>query len=56
MWACKNYDGDVQSDILAQGEINRREPQVMKRLFHYLGCSSRNVLVPLRFQVSGRWD
>lgn len=21
MWACKNYDGDVQSDILAQGEI-----------------------------------
>ena len=19
MWACKNYDGDVQSDILAQG-------------------------------------
>lgn len=21
VWACKNYDGDVQSDILAQGEI-----------------------------------
>lgn len=20
VWACKNYDGDVQSDILAQGE------------------------------------
>lgn len=19
MWACKNYDGDVQSDIVAQG-------------------------------------
>lgn len=19
MWACKNYDGDVQSDFLAQG-------------------------------------
>jgi len=19
VWACKNYDGDVQSDILAQG-------------------------------------
>lgn len=56
VWACKNYDGDVQSDILAQGEINRRELQVMKRLFHYLGCSSRNVLVPLWFQVSDRWD
>lgn len=20
VWACKNYDGDVQSDILAQGD------------------------------------
>lgn len=20
VWACKNYDGDVQSDILAQGK------------------------------------
>ena len=20
VWACKNYDGDVQSDMLAQGE------------------------------------
>ncbi len=20
IWACKNYDGDVQSDIVAQGE------------------------------------
>lgn len=22
VWACKNYDGDVQSDILAQGYVN----------------------------------
>lgn len=22
VWACKNYDGDVQSDLLAQGTIN----------------------------------
>lgn len=22
VWACKNYDGDVQSDILAQGECS----------------------------------
>lgn len=21
VWACKNYDGDVQSDFLAQGSI-----------------------------------
>lgn len=21
VWACKNYDGDVQSDILAQGGV-----------------------------------
>ena len=21
VWACKNYDGDVQSDIVAQGEL-----------------------------------
>lgn len=22
VWACKNYDGDVQSDTLAQGKHN----------------------------------
>lgn len=21
VWACKNYDGDVQSDLLAQGDF-----------------------------------
>lgn len=21
VWACKNYDGDVQSDLLAQGKV-----------------------------------
>ena len=21
VWACKNYDGDVQSDVVAQGEL-----------------------------------
>lgn len=21
VWACKNYDGDVQSDLLAQGDV-----------------------------------
>lgn len=24
VWACKNYDGDVQSDILAQGKMNAK--------------------------------
>jgi len=24
VWACKNYDGDVQSDILAQGKKPRK--------------------------------
>lgn len=22
VWACKNYDGDVQSDLLAQGDLD----------------------------------
>lgn len=24
VWACKNYDGDVQSDVVAQGRANIR--------------------------------
>lgn len=24
IWACKNYDGDVQSDSVAQGKVRRR--------------------------------
>jgi hypothetical protein len=23
VWACKNYDGDVQSDLIAQGNLNK---------------------------------
>uniref|UniRef100_A0A8C5S3X4 Isocitrate dehydrogenase (NADP(+)) 2 n=1 Tax=Laticauda laticaudata TaxID=8630 RepID=A0A8C5S3X4_LATLA len=26
VWACKNYDGDVQSDILAQGPSHQHQP------------------------------
>ena len=26
VWACKNYDGDVQSDFLAQGLCNKPLP------------------------------
>jgi isocitrate dehydrogenase len=24
VWACKNYDGDVQSDIVAQGILTKK--------------------------------
>lgn len=24
VWACKNYDGDVQSDLLAQGDLSSK--------------------------------
>lgn len=27
VWACKNYDGDVQSDILAQGMLEQAAPR-----------------------------
>lgn len=30
VWACKNYDGDVQSDFLAQGMCNK--PLITGRL------------------------
>lgn len=33
VWACKNYDGDVQSDILAQGETS--EKQKLRCAPHY---------------------
>jgi hypothetical protein len=29
VWACKNYDGDVQSDLLAQGLYQYREKSVI---------------------------
>lgn len=25
VWACKNYDGDVQSDLLAQGTLTQNQ-------------------------------
>ena len=31
VWACKNYDGDVQSDLLAQGNDNGIRDIVMVR-------------------------
>ena len=32
VWACKNYDGDVQSDILAQGETCKPTPSHMANM------------------------
>lgn len=35
VWACKNYDGDVQSDSVAQGksgETNTQLPALLYRL------------------------
>lgn len=32
VWACKNYDGDVQSDILAQGKIK----ESYERFSHFM--------------------
>ncbi len=34
VWACKNYDGDVQSDIIAQGKWHRKIYIQMFSLFH----------------------
>jgi isocitrate dehydrogenase len=30
VWACKNYDGDVQSDILAQGKFFKKQKTFLK--------------------------
>lgn len=60
VWACKNYDGDVQSDILAQGKIKegyKRFCHSCSRLFFSRFLSSlTNVLVTLWFQVLDLWD
>lgn len=36
VWACKNYDGDVQSDLLAQGNLVYLQELSLKR--NYLLC------------------
>lgn len=42
VWACKNYDGDVQSDVVAQG---------MSR-YYYI---SQSYAVSIEFQVAIRF-
>lgn len=39
IWACKNYDGDVQSDIIAQGYVHP------KLAWWYRNCSGSVTLV-----------
>lgn len=34
VWACKNYDGDVQSDVVAQGYGNLFYLQKYFRIIH----------------------
>ena len=38
VWACKNYDGDVQSDAIAQGRLERQKvhlKSLLERSMHY---------------------
>lgn len=30
VWACKNYDGDVQSDSVAQGKVKKKKWEIME--------------------------
>ena len=34
VWACKNYDGDVQSDSVAQGKSTLCSPELLVNLAH----------------------
>lgn len=36
VWACKNYDGDVQSDLLAQGAVENLAKHYCVSDFYYL--------------------
>ncbi|KAF5198995.1 Isocitrate dehydrogenase [NADP], partial [Thalictrum thalictroides] len=40
VWACKNYDGDVQSDFLAQGEVPRKAAVMQPSHCYVLLCHS----------------
>lgn len=31
VWACKNYDGDVQSDVVAQGMVHDTAQNILER-------------------------
>lgn len=60
VWACKNYDGDVQSDILAQGETSARQRLcnfetaiIMKELVVFNQNDLLCFVSPSRFWLSG---
>lgn len=44
VWACKNYDGDVQSDLLAQGVNSSINQDIKNRLMWlYFLCDSQYI-------------
>lgn len=47
VWACKNYDGDVQSDLLAQGAIENLffMPKMGSMVIVYIMSTSSNWLI-----------
>lgn len=55
VWACKNYDGDVQSDILAQGGLASAATTAVQVVSRLLLPGTDGGLI-LRFWVSGTHD
>lgn len=53
VWACKNYDGDVQSDILAQGSWTSL---VLAVSFQALWTDGKGGFAVFCLQVSVLWD
>lgn len=51
VWACKNYDGDVQSDILAQGKCYSLSPQIPTHCFSICTLMTQSFLLFLYTDV-----
>jgi len=45
VWACKNYGGDVQSDLLAQGNIDCGELTFFSEVATCLVCISSHWVI-----------
>lgn len=57
VWACKNYDGDVQSDILAQGQWDGLVPfQAESGALCDLMARAALLCAAFRFRFSGTHD
>ena len=44
VWACKNYDGDVQSDIVAQGIDPRNDSKFFFSMIIFIGYGSLGLM------------